>query len=83
MKGQLDFPLGLVEDYEPAPREFCLEQARSMLERLYGVGLERLPAAGDGKCLDCEREAALLVYGSVNICRRCALTRRRAERKAA
>ncbi len=54
-----------------------------MLERLYGVGLERLPVAGDGECLDCQREAALLVYGSVEVCRRCALSRRRAEQKAA
>jgi hypothetical protein len=83
MNGQLDFPLGLIEDYEPASREFCLDQARSMLERLYGVGLERLPAAGDGNCNDCGNSAALLTYGSVDVCRRCALSRRRAERKAA
>jgi hypothetical protein len=83
VKGQLDFPLGLVEDYEPASREFCLAQSRGMLERLYGVGLERLPAAGDGECFDCHCEAALLVYGSVEVCRRCALSRRRTERKAA
>jgi len=78
VKGQLDFPFGIIEDYEPASREFCLDQARAMLERLYGVGLERLPSARNGECHDCVREAELLVYGSVNVCRRCALLRRRA-----
>jgi hypothetical protein len=28
-----------------------------MLERLYGVGLERIPSAGDGECEDCARES--------------------------
>ena len=83
MNGQLDFPLAIGHDYEPASRDFCLNQARSMLELLYGVGLERLTAAGDGECFDCQCEAALLVYGSVEVCPRCALSRRRAERKAA
>jgi hypothetical protein len=83
MKGQLDFPFGLEQNYEPASPEFCLDQARSMLERLYGVGLERLPAAGDGDCNDCGNPAALLSYGSVDVCRRCALSRRRAGQKAA
>jgi hypothetical protein len=82
VKGQLDFPDGIVEDYEPASRAFCFAQARSMLERLYGVGLERLPASGVGDCDDCGREAELLVYGSVEVCRRCALIRRRAGQKA-
>jgi hypothetical protein len=78
VKGQLDFPDGLEEDYELASREFNLEQARMMLERLYGMGLERIAEAGEGDCADCDRSALLLAYGSVKVCRRCALLRRRA-----
>jgi hypothetical protein len=78
VSGWVDYPAGVPEDeYEPAPAEFNLQQARAMLERLYGGGLETIPEAGLGACADCGREAILLAYcGRRNVCRRCALSRR-------
>ena len=45
--------MGAQLGYEPALLAFNIVQSRHMLERLYGVGLERIPEAGEGECDDC------------------------------
>jgi hypothetical protein len=73
------------EDYEPAPLEFNLAQARAMLSRLYGAALELLPAAGadPALCDECGRCTFLLRYGPLAVCRPCTLRRRRATARVA
>jgi hypothetical protein len=68
------------EDYEPAPLEFSLAQARAMLSRLYGAALEHLPATDSetAPCEECGERALLLPDGRFTVCRPCALRRRRA-----
>jgi hypothetical protein len=65
-------------NYEPAPLEHNLAQARGMLARLYGAKLERIAEAEAGECGDCKRHADRLRYGCLALCRRCALSRRNA-----
>ena len=72
----------LTLDYEPASPEFNLTQARSMLELLYGDGIETIAEVGFGACVDCSNVAVLLRYARKrNLCRRCAQLRRQVARK--
>jgi hypothetical protein len=68
------------EDYEAAPLEFSLAQARAMFSRLYGAALELLPAAGadPAPCDECGERTLLFRYGLFAVCRPCAFRRRRA-----
>jgi hypothetical protein len=66
-------------NYEIAPRDFSLEQARRMLALLHGHGLEEFGYAGRGDCDDCGTSAELLAYdGDLRLCRPCAGRRSRA-----
>jgi len=75
-------------DYEPAPLEESLANARAMLELLdaerYGRETALLEVVGEGVCDDCERHIETRFhYGRFELCRPCAALRQRARAKAA
>ena len=92
---QIDWPHGVDDQYEAAPLEHNLAQARGMLARLYGRQLELIARAPVGICDDCRKSAAAeaangdlrevkrVRYGRLELCRRCALRRRNARGAAA
>jgi hypothetical protein len=64
-------------------RREALVQARTILARLWGTGLEFLPAADAGPCADCKRDVNVrLEYGQrqLALCRGCATSRRRSKK---
>jgi hypothetical protein len=63
-------------DYEPAPLEHNLAQARGVLARLYGTNLELIAQAEPGACEECSRQSERVRYGQFAVCRSCALRRR-------
>ena len=91
---QIDWPNGVDDDYEPAPLEHNLAQARGMLARLYGRNLQLIASAPVGICDDCRQSVAAdeqnghlrpierIRYGRFELCRRCALCRRNAREAA-
>ncbi len=69
-------------DYEVAPREHSMEQARLVLDQLYGTHTKQFPVVDDGPCEDrCGRTGIRVRFGRFAVCRACALCRRRARDK--
>jgi hypothetical protein len=66
-------------NYEPAPVEESLRQARLILQRLHGMTGTQLenPTAPFGPCDDCGRDQERFEYGKFRVCRTCALRRLR------